>query len=64
MSYRWRYERTDGTQVDGPDLTFEDQAEAEAWVTDEFEGLLDDGIDQVVLLDGDRRVYGPMLLSA
>lgn len=63
MSYRWRYERTDGTEVDGPEESFEDQAEAETWVTDEFEGLADDGVDQVVLLDGDRVVYGPMLLS-
>lgn len=64
MSFRWRYERTDGTQVDGPALTFTDQAEAEAWFTAEFEGLADDGVEQVVLIEDEREVYGPMLLSA
>jgi hypothetical protein len=49
--------------VDGPELAFEDQAGAEAWFTAEFEGLADDGVEQVVLLEGEREVYGPMLLS-
>lgn len=63
MSFSWRYERTDGTVVAGPSLTFADQAEAEEWFGAEWEGLADDGVEQVVLLDGDTKVYGPMLLS-
>ncbi len=68
MSHRWRYERTDGTVVEGPELTFGDQEEAEAWFTDAYPDLEQDGVEQVVLLrtddDGtEQRVYGPMLLS-
>lgn len=68
MSHRWRYERTDGTAVTGPELTFGDQEEAEAWFTDAYPDLAQDGVEQVVLLrtddDGtEHRVYGPMLLS-
>ncbi len=60
---RWRYEDSDGSEVPGPDLDFVDQADAEAWFTDTWESLADDGVAQVVLLDGDTVVYGPMSLS-
>ena len=63
MSYCWRYEKTDGTPVVGPGTTFADQTEAEEWFGDVWEGLAEDGVEQVVLLEDDRRVYGPMLLS-
>lgn len=68
MTFRWRYEKTDGSLVGGPELTFSDQLEAEAWFTDGWEELAQDGVEQVVLLEtdpagADRKVYGPMLLS-
>jgi len=71
MTHRWRYETSDGTAVDGPGLTFADQAEAEAWFGDNWESLAGDGVEQVVLLradgsgdtEADTVVYGPMLLS-
>lgn len=68
MTFRWRYEKTDGSPVGGPELTFGDQLEAEGWFTDGWEELAQDGVEQVVLLEtdpagADRKVYGPMLLS-
>lgn len=63
MTHRWRYESSDGTEVAGPDATFVDQAEAEAWFSDSWEDLADDGVEQVTLLDGDVVVYGPMGLA-
>lgn len=68
MSFRWRYEKTDGSPVPGPALNFDDQPGAEAWFTDGWEELAEDGVEQVVLLEtdpdgADRKVYGPMLLS-
>ena len=60
MSYRWRYEDGTGAAVPGPGITFEDRAAAEDWLGREFEALVDDGVDQVTLLQGDDEVYGPM----
>lgn len=48
--------------MDGPDVTFEDQQEAETWFGDEWPALRDAGVDAVALLDGDTEVYGPMSL--
>jgi hypothetical protein len=62
VSFRWRYLTESGTEQTGPDETFEDQTEAEAWFSDEWPALLDSGIDAVTLLDGDTEVYGPMSL--
>lgn len=44
--------------------TFADQASAEAWLTSFYDDLLDEGVAQVSLFDGDRLVYGPMSLEA
>ncbi|HHU39071.1 MAG TPA: hypothetical protein GXZ45_07320 [Propionibacterium sp.] len=44
--------------------SFPTQAEAEAWLTASYEDLVDAGVDEVTLLDGDRVVYGPMSLHA
>ena len=42
---------------------FDDQAAAEAWLTDHYEDLLDQGTRAVTLCEGDREVYGPMSLE-
>jgi hypothetical protein len=62
VSFRWRYLTAAGDPVDGPDVTFEDQQEAETWFGDEWSALRDAGVDAVTLLDGDTEVYGPMSL--
>lgn len=64
MSFTWRFESSDGTQVTrspGGDR-FPSQADAESWVGEAWQDLLADGVDQVTLLEGDRVVYGPMSL--
>lgn len=43
--------------------TFADQAAAEAWLSENFEALSDQGIGEVTLLDGETVVYGPMDLD-
>ncbi|WP_127783363.1 hypothetical protein [Rhodococcus sp. X156] len=63
MAHRWRYEDSAGHPVAGPDLEFDDAAEAEAWFSDSWEELAGAGVHQVVLLDGDTKVYGPMGLD-
>ncbi|MGH8895168.1 MAG: hypothetical protein ACRDWY_17975 [Actinomycetes bacterium] len=65
MSFTWRFESSDGTQVTrsaGGADRFPSQADAESWVGEAWQDLLADGVDQVTLLEGDRVVYGPMSL--
>ena len=62
MSFRWRYLSESGTEQTGPEETFSDQSEAEAWLSDEWPALADADIDAVTLLDGESEVYGPMSL--
>lgn len=57
MTFRWRYLTETGTDASGPDETFADQAEAEAWLSDEWPGLIESEIRSVALLDGDTEIY-------
>ncbi len=61
----WRLEAHDGSIVDAASIsspTFPSQADAESWVGESWRDLLAAGVEQVVLLEGDREVYGPMSL--
>jgi len=65
MSFIWRFETTENELVDLPELPaerFPTQADAESWIGEAWRELLDQGVDQVRLLEGDREVYGPMSL--
>ena len=65
MPFTWRYETRDGSPATGQGLPrerFPTQADAETWIGEAWRDLLDDGVDQVTLLEGDRVVYGPMSL--
>jgi hypothetical protein len=65
MSFIWRFETTESELVDAPGLPaerFPTQADAESWIGEAWRELLDQGVDQVRLLEGDREVYGPMSL--
>jgi len=65
MAWSWRCEDGSGNPVAGVgDLTFPTQADAETWIGETWRDLADQGVEQVVLLEGDREVYGPMSLSA
>lgn len=62
MAVRWRFLDPDGGQAPGPDITFDDQTDAEQWLGSQWQGLLDGGVAAVTLLDGESVVYGPMSL--
>ncbi len=65
MPYSWRFETADNATLDAPGLPrerFPTQADAESWIGEAWPALLDQGVDQVRLLEGDREVYGPMSL--
>jgi hypothetical protein len=62
MAMRWRYQDPAGRQVPGPNMAFDDQADAEEWLGREWPGLLEGGVEAVTLLDGECVVYGPMSL--
>ena len=65
MAWRWRLEDTAGAavQVDDVDGTsFPSRADAESWLGECWRDLLEAGVDQVRLLEGEREVYGPMSL--
>ena len=68
-TWRWRLEDESGTEVtpaEGSEAAaphgFPSQSDAESWIGEGWRDLLDDGVDQVRLLEGDREVYGPMSL--
>ncbi len=48
----------------GLEVEFDDQAQAEAWLTASYTDLADAGVHQVSLYESDRLVYGPMSLDA
>lgn len=65
MPWTWRYEKTDGAVVssgDLPEAIFASQGDAESWLGENWRGLLEAGVDQVTLLEDERKEYGPMSL--
>lgn len=65
MPWTWRYEKADGALVNGAglqDAIFASQGDAESWLGENWRALLEAGVDQVTLLDDDRKEYGPMSL--
>jgi len=69
-SWRWRFEDASGAEVgaDGGTASgvtgFPSQSDAESWIGEVWRDLLDDGVEQVTLFEGDREIYGPMSLHA
>lgn len=63
MSWTWAFETTDGS-VTGRSEQFDNRGDAESWVGETFTELLEQGVDQVRLFDGDTEIYGPMSLHA
>jgi hypothetical protein len=63
MAWTWRYEASDGSVVSsehGAKESFPAQSDAETWLGETWRDLLEDGVEQVTLLEEDREVYGPM----
>ena len=64
MSWTWQLRDSDGNEVarDGAVPSFPTQSDAESWLGEEWPDLLAAGVDDVVLFEGSREVYGPMSL--
>jgi hypothetical protein len=70
-SWRWRFEDGSGAEltVAGGSTAsgatgFPSQSDAESWIGEVWRDLLDEGVEQVTLFEGDREVYGPMSLHS
>lgn len=63
MTWTWTLESSTG-EVVGRSEAFESRSDAESWVGEAFGDLLEQGIDQVRLFDGEAEIYGPMSLHA
>lgn len=66
MAWTWRCEKADGEEtapaVEPPE--FATQGDAESWIGEVWQQLLEGGADQVTLLEDGTKVYGPMSLHA
>ena len=63
--WTWRCLDAGGAEVSpSAPQAFPSQADAETWLGEAWRDLLDEGVEQVTLLDGERQVYGPMSLRA
>src|SRR5258708_39198007 len=63
MSWTWQLEKEDGTVLVSrglPKETFSSQGDAESWIGENWQGLLEAGGDQVTLLEEGRAEYGPI----
>ena len=60
MAWRWRYE---GVETPAGSADFPSQGDAEAWLSEGWSVLREDGVRAVTLLEDDREVYGPMSLD-
>ncbi|WP_055591121.1 hypothetical protein [Peterkaempfera griseoplana] len=59
MAWTWRYEKADGSVVapaEGQE-EFPTQGDAESWIGESWQQLLEDGVDQAALLDDGTAVY-------
>jgi hypothetical protein len=64
MTWTWRLEDTDGTELANPtSTTHSNQSDAESWLGEHWRELADAGVAQATLFDGERKVYGPMSLA-
>lgn len=64
MSWSWRLESADGTELDVvPSPPHGSQSDAESWLGEQWRALAAAGVAQVTLLDGGTEIYGPMPLA-
>jgi len=66
VTWKWRYEDADGRPLPPPvgDETFSAKGDAESWLGETWRDLLDSGVTQVVLVEGDRVEYSMPLTPA
>jgi hypothetical protein len=67
MAWTWRYEAPDGSPVQPAGVpepeSFPSQSDAESFIGESWRELLEAGVAQVTLFEGDRKAYGPMSLE-
>ncbi|MFD9796782.1 hypothetical protein ACFWXK_38195 [Streptomyces sp. NPDC059070] len=66
MAWTWRFEKSDGTEVEpavAPE-EFTTQGDAESWIGEVWKDLMEGGADQVRLFEDGTEIYGPMSLHA
>ena len=57
----WNWTSETSAREGGP---FSSQEDAEAWLSQTWQDLLDGGVEEVTLVSDDEVVYGPMPLNA
>ena len=64
-SWTWRYQDASGAALPdaGTAAAFPTQADAEAYLSESWQDLADQGVGAVTLLRDDDPVYGPMSLE-
>lgn len=65
MTWTWRLQDAAGSVVEagtGLESGFPSRSDAESWIGEAWQDLLEQGVEQVTLLDEDHEVYGPMSL--
>lgn len=65
-AHSWQFLDASGAHVQDvgiSGLSFPTQAEAEAWMSEQWPALADAGVEAVTLLRDSEVVYGPMSLS-
>lgn len=62
MAWRWTYQTASGEPAGAGSQDFPTQTDAETWIGETWRELLDTGVDEVLLHEDDRLVYGPMSL--
>ena len=64
LVWHWRCLDAAGAEVVRDEAPrFPSQGDAETWVGEVWRDLKDEGVESVVLCEGERDVYGPMSLS-
>jgi hypothetical protein len=70
-TWHWRFEDASRAALDVAEgstasqgVGFPSQSDAESWIGEVWRELVEEGVDQVTLLECDREVYGPMSLHA
>ena len=67
MTWTWRLQDAAGAVVSTGTNTehgFPSRSEAESWIGEVWQDLLEQGVEQVTLLEEDHEVYGPMSLRS
>ncbi|MDE3724031.1 MULTISPECIES: hypothetical protein [Nocardiopsis] len=60
MAWTWRYHEADGADAlagDLPSESFTSRGDAESWLGENWQELTEGGVDRVVLLEDDQKVY-------